>query len=106
MVICFILLSLFGSVVSILGVQYDYETVFATMLHPNKKYFKTKNILLYLSGTIIVVSSVMMGVACLWYASMEQKYENEENKHEHKVLAQISNRIMIIYHLAYYSHKL
>jgi len=58
MVICFIVLSLFGSVVSVLGVRYDYETVFATMLHPNKKYFKTKNILLYLSGTIIVVSSV------------------------------------------------
>ena len=26
----------------------------------------------------------MMGVACLWYSSMESKYENEENKHEHK----------------------
>jgi len=84
MVICFIILSLFGSVVSLVGVQYDYETVYATMLHPNKKYFKAKNILLYLSGTIIVCSSVMMGVACLWYSSMESKYENEENKHEHK----------------------
>ena len=36
------------------------------------------------SGTIIICSSVMMGVACLWYSSMESKYENEENKHEHK----------------------
>lgn len=39
---------------------------------------------IFLSGTIIVCSSVMMGVACLWYSSMESKYENEENKHEHK----------------------
>ena len=26
---------------------------------------------------------MMMSVACLWYSSMENRYEAEENKHEH-----------------------
>ena len=66
MVISFILLSLFGSTVAVLGIHQDHKTTMATILHPNRKYFKRKNILLYLASCIISVSSVLMVVACIW----------------------------------------
>jgi len=66
-----------------LGIQNEQLAIQATQFHPNKKYLRRKNILILLSGTIIIASSMMMSVACLWYSSMENRYEAEENKHEH-----------------------
>ena len=38
------------------------------------------------SSCIIIVSSMMMVVACIWYSSMDVKYyANTENVHEHEV---------------------
>ena len=48
MVLSFILLSIFGTSVSILGVHFDERTWMATKVHPNRKYFTRKNILVYL----------------------------------------------------------
>ena len=60
---------------------------------------------IFLSGTIIVCSSVMMGVACLWYSSMESKYENEENKHEHKTGERKVFRIQLKYQKLKFKNK-
>ena len=67
------------------GARFDSEAIIATKVHPNRKYFKEKNILIYLSSCIVIVSSIMMVVACIWYSSMDVNYYNAENIHEHEV---------------------
>ena len=60
MVLSFILLSIFGTSVSILGVHFDERTWMATKVHPNRKYFTRKNILVYLR---IETSIYSLGIA-------------------------------------------
>ena len=55
-----ILLSSFGSSVSILGVRFDTKTILATKVHPNRKYFKRKNILIYLRNYVKFIPTVVI----------------------------------------------